>query len=316
MEARSAEIDSKIPVGLPQVSELMFSRDGAVPMAGQASSVTFSVTNPYSASIPDVGVGLSMDGKPVETKSLGTVLPKQTRSLMFTGIKLDKAGEHNVEVALTGGAKGGLKGTASAKVSVAPGLSSRSPMLSRPVALSTLTAPVAATGSVRPLATAATRSVLPPSFSIAGRSVGIRPVAAGIGKTGAAGATTLVLLPKGMGTGLTGIGTTTRPTTGITRITAPVTGTTTIPAATTRRPPDHRQRADDPRHYEADSNRDHCCSHRDRRRNHADDYTTDRHDSGDYRGYARCDPSHRHHNGNRHGSRNHRRNQQAHTGHP
>ena len=202
----------------------------------------------------------------VETRSLGTVLPKQTRSLMFSGIKLGKAGEHGVEIALTGGAKGGLKGTATAKVSVAPGMSSRSPVLSRPVALSTLTAPAASTGSVRPLATTATRSVLPPSFSIAGRSVGIRPVASGVGKTGAAGATTLVLLPAPGEPGNRNGHDTTRPTTGstgLTGITRPVTGTTTIPtiktptgtAAGVR--PTIGSVPDYPRHHPAHGNRDH-----------------------------------------------------------
>lgn len=187
VQASPVPVEARIPVGLPQVSQLMLSSSGSVPTAGQPCSLTFTVSNPYASSIPDVGVAVSINGKQVETRSLGTILPKQTRSVVLSGLKLDKAGQHGIEIALTGGAGGALKGSASAKVSVAPGVS-RTQALSRPVAVADIKPPAPTVAPPRP---SATRSVLPPVFSAAGKTVGVRPAAAGM-----PGTSVLVALPS------------------------------------------------------------------------------------------------------------------------
>src|SRR5262249_33866163 len=77
--------------------------NGQQPLPGQPGAGTVSPSNPYAAALPGVKAPLFVDGKPVQTKTMGAMLPRQSRSLMFSGVTFPTAGKHDFKVQVDSG---------------------------------------------------------------------------------------------------------------------------------------------------------------------------------------------------------------------
>ena len=172
------KVQSMIPLGLPQVMELVIGGSDQMPMSGSLP-VQCSLVNPYSRPIQNLSVTLLMDGNKIETKSLGTLLPNQNRSLEFKGLKTPSVGAHVFDMTLTGGADKALSGSVKSQfnftnrmIASAGGLSKLGgARIGGPIVI-----PGVGSASTKP----AVRSLLPMSFNIGGQVLQARPATAQI----------------------------------------------------------------------------------------------------------------------------------------
>lgn len=190
-----------LPVGLPQITGLQIAGSPGgrgVPStpaakAEPAHQVNFSVINAYSRPLLDVNVSLLVDGKIVQTRPIGPLLPKQSRSIAFANVALPAAGSHEITVALESAGPKPLTGSVTTRVSmdavtavagerrasgglIPPGL----PAQGGTTAANT----TSSSAGTRILTGPPVRSALPPTFSV-GRTV----VASGDTPGGATGGT-------------------------------------------------------------------------------------------------------------------------------
>ncbi|HSB12188.1 MAG TPA: CARDB domain-containing protein [Blastocatellia bacterium] len=89
-----------MPLGLPQVRSISVGTGGEAIKAGASSPITVSLSNPYGRPLANVTATLVVDGRPVASKPLGTLLPKQDRSILFPGIVFAHSGAQQLRVSL------------------------------------------------------------------------------------------------------------------------------------------------------------------------------------------------------------------------
>lgn len=157
---------TKLPPGLPEVRELAMGSAGPAP--GAPKPIKMSLANTYPTAITDLKVALLMNGKQLATRSLGTLIPGQTRSLEFGGLPPLDPGKHRIQVQLSGNAGKPLSGTVESDLTI----STR--MLATTGALASGTVLRPKVGLI-PLPTktgsSAVRTVLPPAFNVGGRQL-------------------------------------------------------------------------------------------------------------------------------------------------
>lgn len=163
----SGKVQTQIPMGLPLPEGFSIGTDPMTPMSGKLS-VSFSLANPFIRPLQDLSAALLVDGKQVETKSLGTLLPQQKRSVVFTPDAL-QGGKHTLQVSLIGGGAKKLHGTLKSDITI----SSR--MLSTMGAVGRMEVGPGASTALK--GQSKTRDLLPPTFSIGGKTVAARPSA-------------------------------------------------------------------------------------------------------------------------------------------
>jgi uncharacterized repeat protein (TIGR01451 family) len=188
---RDRALRVNLPLGLPQVTDL---RLGGGPLAGRepaatfrrlpgpGASVNFSVTNPYARPIPNVSVGLLVDGRAVQTKQVGTMLAKQTRSMSFENVALP-AGTREITIAIESAGSTRLAGSVTTKISVDMG--ARQTAEQGGPARATPPDPTSSTGP-RIMTAPAVRSLLPETFQVGRAAVPAAPVQAPTATTGPA----------------------------------------------------------------------------------------------------------------------------------
>lgn len=89
-----------LPLGLPQIRSISLGTGGEAITAGAPSPITVSLSNPYGRPLSNVTATLLIDGRPVASKPLGTLLPKQDRSVLFPGVVFARSGAQQVRVSL------------------------------------------------------------------------------------------------------------------------------------------------------------------------------------------------------------------------
>ena len=70
----------------PQIAFFGIANSNSIPSPGQLPSLLMQVNNPANVPTQAAQVQLFVDGTPGQTQSLGPLLPKQSRSVVFTGI--------------------------------------------------------------------------------------------------------------------------------------------------------------------------------------------------------------------------------------
>ncbi|HYL11112.1 MAG TPA: CARDB domain-containing protein, partial [Candidatus Acidoferrales bacterium] len=233
-------LSTVIPMGAVKVDGVQVGNASQGPSSGQQTPVVVAVSNPYLVPLSNIKATLLVDGKPVQTQTMGALLPQQNRSLLFQGVNFPQAGQHEVKVTVdsqrpgaqpqtgtatqqivvpagtttvaggqSAGGATGAGGTAAGATGGAAGGANSS-------AQGTTGTAVGTTGKVRlgPSMKPPVRSVMPPSFQ-----VGQVIVPTGTGPTGATGATRtpIVGMPPvkpgtTVGTSATGATPTTPPT--------------------------------------------------------------------------------------------------------
>lgn len=83
-----------LPVGLPIVTQL-----SAGTVAGLASPVVVSLTNPFPRALTQIKVSLFVDGQLMQTKTLTHLVPRMTRSVAFPSVRVAAPGSHEFRVA-------------------------------------------------------------------------------------------------------------------------------------------------------------------------------------------------------------------------
>ena len=84
------------PAGAVTVASIQLGTAGQPVVAGQAASVVVSLSNPNSVSLTNIAGSLCVDGNPSQNQSLSSLMPQQSRSLVFQGVILAQAGQHQV----------------------------------------------------------------------------------------------------------------------------------------------------------------------------------------------------------------------------
>jgi hypothetical protein len=79
-----------------------------------------SLSNPYALPLKDVKASVLVDGRQVQSKTIGTVLPRQQRSVLFASVPLMQAGQHEVKVTLESGGPRRVTGFMAKQVQVGP----------------------------------------------------------------------------------------------------------------------------------------------------------------------------------------------------
>lgn len=131
------------------------------------SPVTITLVNPFPSVFSDAAATLRVDGRAVSSKSLGTLLPRQQRSVTFTGWTPPKAGSYRVLVELEGAGPGGKRMTSTAASTVVVG----DPRVVRAAPAPAPTLPVRS-----PLATRSMGPLARPGGPGAVRGFGTRPL--------------------------------------------------------------------------------------------------------------------------------------------
>lgn len=155
-------LSGQVPVGLPVVRNLDVGWSGDVPMQKTSATVSFSIANPYSTPMSNVVATLMVNGKQVDTKTIGTLLPKQERTAMFQTGDFASSGRNDIAVELQAGTNK-LKGTLTGQLALRPRMAAaeggigQSGVRKRVPGVQT--------------AMNATRSVLPPAFNIGGKTM-------------------------------------------------------------------------------------------------------------------------------------------------
>jgi hypothetical protein len=89
------------PAGGPQMRGLRISAGGQTALrAGQPAVVEVTVANPYARSFSNVTARLLINNKETQTRSLGTLLPQQSRAVAFGNVLFPQAGAQEVKVLL------------------------------------------------------------------------------------------------------------------------------------------------------------------------------------------------------------------------
>jgi hypothetical protein len=89
-------------LGSPQMQALTVGNQGQPVIAGQASSVMLRVANPYASPMSGLSARLLVDGEMTQTRSLSSLLPHQSRSLVFSDVSFPQPGKHQVALVLEG----------------------------------------------------------------------------------------------------------------------------------------------------------------------------------------------------------------------
>lgn len=230
------KLHSTIPIGLPQVTE--FALGEQTPMSGKTLPVIVGFVNPYSGPLADVTAKLLADGKLVGTKSLGTLLAGQNRSIIFSGAKLSGTGKHVFEVQLKGGSGKPLTGSAKCDITVSTRMLATSGALASGKALLPGSKSAGGygdtTGNVPGV-----RSTLPPAFNIGGKVLVARaPTVAALPAIRPVVIPAVTPKPPAITPGGTGVSTITRPTIPVVTTTPTIPGITPAPptVAGTARP--------------------------------------------------------------------------------
>ncbi|HXY23809.1 MAG TPA: hypothetical protein VEI73_04115 [Candidatus Acidoferrum sp.] len=102
----------------PQITFFGIANASAATPAGQIPTLLVQVSNPSQNSMQPAKATLSVDGTPGQTQNLGTLLPQQTRSALFSGVSA-ATGSHTVQVSVTTADGGSASGTANVSASTA-----------------------------------------------------------------------------------------------------------------------------------------------------------------------------------------------------
>ena len=162
-----------MPLGLPLLKGFSLGSGETTPMSGKLPA-GFSLGNPYSTVLSNISATLVMDGKQIETKSLGKLLPGQERSIVFAGLDAPSPGEHVFQLKLTGGsAAKPLSGAVKTRVTISSRAVSSLLGASKAMAAGVRTAPTlhvaGAAGGLK------VRAMTPPTFKIGSQVVAARP---------------------------------------------------------------------------------------------------------------------------------------------
>jgi hypothetical protein len=208
--APGGTLSAVTPMGAVKVDGVQVGNGSQGPSSGQQTPVVVAVSNPYLVPLSNIKATLLVDGKAVQTQTMGALLPQQNRSLLFQGVNFPQAGQHEVKVTVDsqrpgaqpqtgtatqqivvpagtttvagGNSAGGATGTGGTAAGATGGAAggANSPTQGTPGTA------VGTTGKVRlgPSMKPPVRSVMPPSFQ-----VGQVVVPTGTGPSGASGAT-------------------------------------------------------------------------------------------------------------------------------
>jgi hypothetical protein len=155
-------LSGQVPVGLPVVRNLDVGWSGDTPMQKTSATVSFSIANPYSTPMSNVVATLMVNGKQVDAKTIGTLLPKQERTAMFQTGDFSSSGKNDIAVELQAGTNK-LKGTLTGELALRPRMAVAEGGFGQSGVPKTV--PGVQT------ALTATRSVLPPAFNIGGKTM-------------------------------------------------------------------------------------------------------------------------------------------------
>ena len=86
------------PLGAVKLVGIQVGNTTDSPSPGQQSPVVVAVANPYLVPLNNIKATLMVDGKDVQTQTMGVLLPQQNRSLLFQGVNFPQAGQHEVKV--------------------------------------------------------------------------------------------------------------------------------------------------------------------------------------------------------------------------
>ncbi len=182
-----------LPIGLPHVRSISLGTGPEGITAGAPSPITVALSNPYGRPLSNVTATLLVDGRPVAAKLLGTLLPKQDRSVLFPGVVFARTGAQQVRVQLESRGTKTLTGYVARQVMIGP---TAGPIASipnpRPVASppASPSPPAGARPTVRPLLPSLIggttgRTSSGPSSSASSGSTPTRPALASGAKPGA-----------------------------------------------------------------------------------------------------------------------------------
>ena len=91
-------LNSVTPMGAVKLVGIQVGNTTDSPSPGQQSPVVVAVANPYLVPLNNIKATLMVDGKDVQTQTMGVLLPQQNRSLLFQGVNFPQAGQHEVKV--------------------------------------------------------------------------------------------------------------------------------------------------------------------------------------------------------------------------
>lgn len=86
--------------GAVNVTGIQLGTTGEQVVAGQATLVVVSLSNPNQTSLRNVKGSLCVDGKVVQNQALSLLLSQQSRSLVFRGVTLSQPGQHQLSVSV------------------------------------------------------------------------------------------------------------------------------------------------------------------------------------------------------------------------
>jgi hypothetical protein len=107
-----------LPIGLPQVRGVSIGSGVETVRAGAPSAITVSLSNPYGRPLPNVTATVLVDGRAVASRSLGTLLPKQNRSVLFPDVVFARSGAQQVSVSLESRGARALAGHVTQRVTI------------------------------------------------------------------------------------------------------------------------------------------------------------------------------------------------------
>jgi CARDB len=109
-----------LPIGLPHVRSISLGAGPEGITAGAPSPITVALSNPYGRPLSNVTATLLVDGRPVASKLLGTLLPKQDRSVLFPAVVFARTGAQQVRVQLESRGTRTLTGYVARQVMIGP----------------------------------------------------------------------------------------------------------------------------------------------------------------------------------------------------
>ena len=101
----------------PQITFFGIANASAATPAGQIPTLLVQVSNPSPNSMQPAKATLSVDGSAGQTQNIGTLLPQQTRSALFSGVSA-ATGSHAVQVSVTTADGGSASATANVSAAV------------------------------------------------------------------------------------------------------------------------------------------------------------------------------------------------------
>jgi len=88
------------PLGSVKLTLVQVGVPGQTVAAGQAASVVVPLLNPYLVLLSNIKATLNVDGQAVQTQTMSTLLPQQSRSLIFQGVSFAQPGSHQIAVSV------------------------------------------------------------------------------------------------------------------------------------------------------------------------------------------------------------------------